>query len=154
VALGHARGEWNAKPSYTLGHLISPDFTLATDPEDAVTVSIRRLRLHAKHSRRRITLEADPEAGPADIYRMMGEVLNKQNVPPSSVFVGLVTFCFEFGDADGRRAGSMTFDVAFPSSCSLRNHRPEYIEMAQKYLKRWRIDGGIAPAATPPAAGS
>ena len=132
---------------------MAPDFDLTTDPADGVRVSVRRLRLHLKNSRRRVTLDADPDAGPGDVYRMMDEVLDRRKVPPSAVFVGLVTFRFEFEATERRRAGSMTFDVAYPSSCGLRNHRPEYVEVALKYLKRWGIDGGAGPAAAPPAAG-
>jgi hypothetical protein len=152
--LGRELDTWNAQPGYALGHLLAPGFELATNPADGVRARIRKMRLHLKHSKRRITLEADPDATPGDVYRMMEELLDRRKVPPSSVFVGMVTFCFEFDGADGGRGGSMTFDVAYPSSCGLRNQRPEYVEVALKYLKRWGIDGsggvGIAPATAGP----
>lgn len=108
--------------------------------------SIRRLRLPFKNNHRRILLEADPDAGPDDIYDMLDEVLNKERVPLSSVNVTMVTFCFEFLPLDGRKPGTLTFDVAYPRSCSLRNQRPERIELAQKYLQRWNIDGARSVA--------
>jgi hypothetical protein len=153
AVLGAALGPWNRRPTYELGHLLSPDFVLATDPADGVRARIRRMRLHLKNSGRRVTLEADPDAGPEDIYRMMGEVLDQRRVPPPSVFVGMVTLTFEFDATEGRRGGSMTFDVAYPHSCGLRNHRPEHVEVALKYLRQWGIDGGGRPATTAAAVG-
>jgi hypothetical protein len=154
VVLGRPLGPWHPKPAYALNHLLSPDFKLVTDPADGVTARIRKLRLDLKNSRRRITLEADPEAPPDDIYRMMNDVLERRNVPAAAVHVGMVTFGLEFDGANGRRGGSLTFDVAWPGSCSLRNHRPEYVEVALKYLKRWGVDAGedhsVAPAPARP----
>ena len=106
-------------------------FALATDPQDRVRVSVRRLRLSFKHRRRRLTLEADPDGGPGDMSDMLAEVLDRDRVPLSAVNVTLVTLCFEFLPADGERAATLTFDVGTPHSCSLRNQRPERIEVAR-----------------------
>jgi hypothetical protein len=137
--LGVELGDW--KPdAYELNQLKYRSFTLATDPDDCVRVHIRRLRLAVKNSRRRLTVEADPGKAAEDIYDMMDEVLNKERLPLSAVNVTMATLCFEFLPIDGRKAGSMSFDVAYPYTCNLRNHRPERVEMATKYLKRWGID--------------
>lgn len=101
----------------------------------------------------RLTLEAAPDSGVEDVYDMLDEILNRERVPLSAVNVTLVTFCFEFLPLDGRKPRTLTFDVAYPSSCSLRNQRPERIELAQKYLKRWGIDVARTVPADVAAAG-
>lgn len=140
VVLGVELDEWTPDQAYNLNGLKYRTFSLATDPEDCVRARVRKLRLSFKSVHRRMTLEADPDGGPDDIYDMMDEVLNREKVPALSVNVTMATFVFEFLPKDGRKPGSMTFDVAYPSSCSLRNQRPERMELAMKYLKRWKID--------------
>ena len=51
-----------------------------------------------------------------------------------------VTFRFQFLELDGRKPGTETFDVTWPSSCNLRGRRPERVAIIEKYLKRWKID--------------
>lgn len=143
--LGVELDDW--KPdAYELNQLKNRGFTFVTDPDDCVRVHIRRLRLAVKNSRRRLTVEADTGKAAHDIYDMMDEVLNKERLPLSSVNVTMATLCFEFLPIDGRKAGSMTFEVAYPYTCNLRNHRPDRVELATKYLKRWGIDAAGRPA--------
>lgn len=80
-------------------------------------------------------------------------LLDKERVPLSLVHVALATFCFEFIPLDGRKPGSMSFDVAFPNTCNLRNQRPWRIELALKYLKRWGIDVSRTSVSTMAAVG-
>jgi len=131
-------GEWKPDASYELNVLKDGDFTLETDPQDDVVVHIRPLRLSMKNCGRQITLRADPQ-WPCVIFRMIDDVLDKEHVPRSAVNVTLVTFCFEFGARAGRRAGSVTFDVAHPNSCGLRNQSPDRVEIVMKYFRRWGI---------------
>jgi hypothetical protein len=105
----------------------------------------RRLKLYAHVEAK--GLEADPELGPHDIYDMIESDLNRRRITKLSVNVTQVTLAFEFEPVDGRKPGSMSFDVSYPDSCSLRNQRPERLEMALKYLKRWNIDVTKSPAA-------
>ena len=150
--LGVELEDWNPD-SYDLDRLKRRSFALTTDPEDCVRARVRRLRLSFKNSHRRLLLEADPDGPASDIYDMIDEVLNEERVPLSSVHVTLATFGFEFLPLDGRKPGSMSFDVAFPNTCSLRNQRPERIELALKYLKRWKIDVSRTPVPNLAAAG-
>lgn len=139
IMLGVEIDDWNPD-AYDLNRLKHRGFGLTTDPEDCVQPRVRRMRLSLKNCRRRILLEADPDGQPSDIYELMEEALNEERVPLSAVNVTLVTFTFEFLPLDGRKSGSMSFDVSYPNTCSLRNQRPERIELALKYLKRWKID--------------
>ena len=72
--------------------------------------------------------------------------MSQEFTPLSEMDVTLITFCFEFDAVDGRKPGTATFDVAFPSSCGLRNQRPERIALIQKYLKLWKVDCSGSPA--------
>lgn len=135
-------GTWNPDAAYELNQLKDRTFELATDAEDRIRVYIRKVRLSFKNSGRRIWLEVEDDHD--NIHDMIDDCLNRENVSMDDVNLTLVTFTFQFLPLEGRKPGSLTFDVAWPSSCGLRNQRPERIEVAQKYLKRWKIDGGRA----------
>lgn len=140
TVLGRELGPWNPEAAYELDHLKDPSFRLQTDPEDCLRVHISKMRLVPKNTGRRIFVEIDEDDPEDTIHRTIEECLNQERLPLSEVWVNLVTFCFEFLPMEGRRPGRLTFDVGFPSSCSLRNARPERVELVQKYLKRWEID--------------
>jgi len=129
----------SAKP-YHLDGLMGRDFSFPTDPEDGVKeVSIRCLRLSILGRRRgRITLEADPEKGPAYIYEMLEEDLNRKRLPKSILHVTKVTFNFKL--SGNGRSNSLTFSVTYPNSCDLKSKREEQRLLGEKYLKRWNID--------------
>lgn len=144
-------GPWNPEPAYELNHLKDPSFKLQTDPEDYLRVHISKMRLAPKNSGRRLLVEIDEDDPTDNIHKAMQECLNQERLPLSEVWVNSVTFCFEFLPMEGRKPGQLTFDVGFPSSCSLRNAARERVELAQKYLKRWNIDR-VKPAAVDLAA--
>jgi len=132
-------GKYDPEAAYELDQLKDPSFDLTPDPGDQLRISIRKMRLSATNSGRRLLVEVgdDPRD---DIHRAIEECINLEGVPLSEWHVTQVTFCFEFLPLDGRVPGRLSFDVGFPRSCNLRNARPERVELIQKYLKRWRID--------------
>lgn len=138
---------------YELNQLKDPSFTLATDPADCVRARIRKMRLSAKYSGRRLLVEVDDDDPDDNIHKAIEECVNLDVVPLSEWNVTLVTFCFEFLPLADRKHGQQSFDVGYPRSCSLRNARPERVELIQKYLKRWNIDRVAAPEANPVAMG-
>lgn len=133
--------DWRPPPSYEPDVLRTPGFKLETDPEDAVDVDVRQLRLSLANSDRQIVLRGEP-AWPGDVFKMLDDVLDKEALPPGSYRITLATFTFEFRSVGGRRGGSVTFDVAFPYSCGLRNQRPDRVAVIIKYLTRWGIHVG------------
>jgi hypothetical protein len=139
VVLGQELGPWQPDASYDLNVLKDRYLDLTPDPEDCLAVDIRKMRLSLKNSGRRILLEVTDDDD--DIYRMIDECLNDENASLDDVNITSVTFRFEFQPLEGRKSGSATFDVVYPNSCNLRNQRPERVELIQKYLKRWGIDG-------------
>jgi hypothetical protein len=137
TVLGEELGLWESGPVYELNILKDRLLILATDPEDRLKVAIRKMRLSFANGRR-ILLEITDDYD--DIYHMIDECLKEEHASLDDVNITSVTFRFEMLPLDGRKTGTMTFDVAFPNHCGLRNHRPERVELAQKYLKRWGID--------------
>jgi hypothetical protein len=127
---------------YELNGLIKSSFALVTDPGDGINVvRVRRLRLSVKgQSRRRITLEADPEGPVDDIYRMMADYLDRSKIPTSIVNVTQAGLRFEFDGSDPERPKSMSFDVSHPNSSNLKSKPERLRELGEKYLKRWGID--------------
>lgn len=136
--LGHDLGEYTPRAAYELDRLRESRFDPATDPEDGVTVDVRQVRLSFKGSGRQILLTADPDRA-NDMAAMLDEVLDREHVPWSAVHISLVKFCFAFAPIGGRKAGTLTFDVAYPHHCSLRNQQADRIAVAMKYLARWGI---------------
>lgn len=126
--------------AYELNQLKDSSFSLNTDGADNVVVRIRKMRLSGKHSGRRIHIEVDDDDPDDNIHKAIEECINLDEVPLSEWNATQVTFCFEFLPLDGRKPGQQSFDVTYPRSCSLRNARPERVELIQKYLKRWNID--------------
>ncbi len=151
VLFGINLGDWRPPPSYEPDVLRTAGFRLETDPEDAVDVDVRQIRLSLLNSHRQVVLRGDP-AWPGDAFRMLEEVLDQEAVPVDSYRITLLTFSFEFRAVGERRGGSVTFDVAYPHSCSLRNQRPDRVAVITKYLTRWGIhvgrsaDPGLATA--------
>lgn len=150
VVFGVKISAW-VKPTYDLSGLAARGHSLPTDPQDRIEVSIRQLRLRLRGSQDLITLHADPGRGPQGIYDLIDEVIDRERVPPAALEVTMTTFCFEFLDAPRGRGRTLTFEVAKPNTCSLRNQRQDRIDLAMKYLRQWGIygrrpDGGLAAA--------
>lgn len=131
---------------YELNGLISRDFPFPTDPDDGIErVRVRRLRLSIKGmSKRRITLEANPDGDVGDVYEMMDEYLNRQRIPPSICNVTQVGFKFEFDQEDPDLPRSLSFDVSYPNSSNLKSKPDRLKELGQKYLKQWGVDRAAA----------
>lgn len=138
---------------YELNQLKDPSFDLTPDPADGLRVKIRKMRLSAKYCGRRVFVEIDDDPED-DIYKTIDECINFEVIPRSEWNVTQVTFCFEFVPLEGRKHGRQTFDVTYPRSCSLRSARRERVELIQKYLKRWRIDGAAAIKTSPVPVGN
>lgn len=129
------------RPPYRLNLLKSRDVALATDPEDDIAeVRVRSLRLSVLGSKRRVTLEGDPNRGLQDVYDMLDQYIAAKQLPPALFNVTQATFQFRFRHTGQGRQRSMTFDVSFPDSCNLKSLREEYRILGEKYLRRWGID--------------
>lgn len=131
----------NSHP-YELNGLKSRSFRFATEPADGIEkVRVRKLRLSILGgAKRRIMLEADPTVGPNDIYDMLDECLNRENLPDALMNVTLAELHFRWHHTGQGRQKTLTFDVSFPNSSNLKSKREELRVVAEKYLKQWGID--------------
>jgi hypothetical protein len=128
-----------APPSYDLSALLDEGFDLATDPADGVKITVKAVRVHLPNQDVRIVLEEDVGAGPGRVREQLAHYLREESFPLEHAAVGFATFAFEFETEPGRRAGSMTIDVAAPNACSLRSQREDRVALAHKYFRRWGI---------------
>lgn len=131
---------------YELNGLKSRDFVLTsrdTDPEDGIEeIQVRKLRLSVLGgTKRRITLEADPEGGPGAVYDMLEQCVNRHNIPDALFNITLAQFHFRFVHTGQGRQRSLTFEVSHPNSSNLKSCRHEDLRLiGEKYLRRWGID--------------
>lgn len=131
----------NSHP-YELNGLIRRDFQFATDPVDGIlSVRVRKLRLNVKGSPgRRITLEANSDGNPDDIYEMLDRYLNQQRLPLSILDVTQVGFKFSFDQELDNLPKSLSFELSSPNSSNLKSKPEAARELAEKYLRLWGVD--------------
>ena len=125
---------------FCLDMLLDRNFAFPTDPEDNVeSVSIRTLRLSIiGRTRGRITLDADPEKSPDNIYDMLADDLNRKHLPLSVLCVTKATLHLKL-KGYGRIKG-LTFNVSIPDTCDLKSKREDLRLLGEKYLRKWEID--------------
>lgn len=138
IVLDTELGPWEPDAAYELDRVKDRSFALVTDPEDRVRAQMRAMRLSARNGGRRNTVEISDDDD--NIHDAIDEWINKRSVAFDQVHATKVTFRFQFLELDGRKPGTETFDVTWPSSCTLRGRRPERVAIIDKYLKRWKID--------------
>jgi hypothetical protein len=131
----------NSAP-YDLNGLKRRDFSFPTDPADrvrGVKVTAMRLSLLGK-PRKRITFENGPKDPKEGIYDFMDASLHEQRLPLSMVNVSVAVIQMTFENTNGGRRNERTlsFRVAYPNSCNLKDSADELL--AKKYLKEWTIE--------------
>ena len=129
-----------AKPAFNLDHLKDRGVPLPTDPADRIAkVQVRSLRFEIVGApRRRITLDADPQSYPGDIYQMIERYLNADHLPLSQLRVIHVRFHVTFINEGNGRAKGLTFNVGL-HSCDLKSETDEMRAIGERCLKRWGI---------------
>lgn len=148
VVLNEEIGIENRKSHpYELNGILSTSFQFPTDPADGIeTIRIRKLRLSVKGvPRRRITFEADPDAGVNDIHEMLSTYLNHQRIAISNFDVSQVGFEFSLDGENDDLPKSVSFEVSYPNSSNLRSKPEAARNLAQKYLRQWGLDRAATP---------
>jgi hypothetical protein len=130
------------KVIYNLNALKEGPSRLTTDPQDGVVARVWKMRLALRNSRRRIVLEADRGGSREDIFVMLNEYIDRVRLPLSVLNVTGAEFSFDFRPVDGRQPEAISFGLIYPDRCTLRNQRPNGIEIIRKYLRQWRIAVG------------
>ena len=106
------------------------------DPQDNIaSVKLKYIELEVG-SKRRIGYTDNGKR--SDIYNLINDALNQQNIPLDSVTVTKVKIQIVFKKmADERRAKTVTFDIGTPDWCNLKDSLTHRI--AQKYVERWGL---------------
>jgi hypothetical protein len=115
--------------------------TFPVDGEDRIyAVEVRGLRLEPRDGRGgRILVEATPRQ-PVSLYQCLGEWFHGADAVPGEFDVVAakmtVTFMAKGGSGPGRR---LSFDIAEPNACNLKDHTCRERLIAEKYLQRWGL---------------
>lgn len=128
------------RPPYDLEVLKDESFPFSTDPQDRVAaVHVRQLRLCLPGPlKRRITVSAESSRqAPQALHDLLNEAINKTRVPLSQLRVAHAKLRLTFAPEDGERPKTLTFEVAYPDRCTLKDDPHD--QVAKKYLQRWGI---------------
>ncbi len=106
------------------------------DPQDNIAfVKLKFIELEVDFKRR---ISFTDNSNRSDIYNLINDALNQQNIPLSSVTVTKVNMQIVFRKmTDERRAKSVAFGIGTPDWCSLKDSLTHQI--AQKYVERWGL---------------
>lgn len=128
-------------PPYQLNGLLDPYQPLPTRPEDRVyEVRVRRLRLvpHAR-AKRRVILEADPDAPDKDIHDMVREYLSHNHLARDRVNVTMASITVSHL-TEGNKQRRFSFEITYPHTCSLKSLDDDQRSIGERCLKLWGID--------------
>lgn len=129
-------------PPFELNRLLDSDFAFPTDPADGIArVRVKRLRLAAGGRDWRIVVE-DPTRGATAgeaVRTALAEVLPASAGTRDRLNVTQATLTFVYRPAGATRDRTLTFDVAFPRSCTLKNRTDDQRVLGEKYLRAWGI---------------
>lgn len=110
------------------------------DPAMIEDARIRSFRFKVLgHGRRTVEVEADPNAGPLDIYDVLDHWFEKQWVPPNNIDLQAVTFAVRLPRIDHHRS-SFSFFVTRSGSCNLRSLQDHHCCIGETLLTSLRID--------------
>jgi hypothetical protein len=133
---------------FDLGLLRDGDFRFRTEPADGVeSVCVKMLRLDVPGmGNRRITFEASSPTDTKAIYKLIDRALAKQSLSLDDVTVAKAKLRFKFVGKDGKKGKSVTFEIAVPDHCTLKDDPMDQI--AKKYIERWGFIRGWVSGTT------
>lgn len=127
---------------YDLNGLKNRAFAFPTDPADGIAeVRLRELRLSVVgNEKKRITFEVPPKGSPGDVHDLLEQALHEERLPLAMVNVTSAAIQMRFNNTNGngRAVKTVTFRMAAPDSCTLKDS-PHHL-IAKKYLKRWELE--------------
>jgi len=127
---------------YELSPLLSPELSLAVDPADRIErVELRELCLGLIRScgwKRRLIFGADDQAQQRkDIHEVIQRTVLADGFELKQVIVSSAKFRLIFAPVDNQRPKRLSFSVATPDRCSLKDNHHDQI--ARKCLRRWGL---------------
>lgn len=106
------------------------------DSQDNIaSVKLKFIELEVDFKRR---ISFTDNSNRSDIYNLINDALNQQNIPLDSVTVTKVKIQIVFKKmADERRAKTVTFDIGTPDRCNLKDSHTH--QTAQRYVEKWGL---------------
>jgi len=126
---------------------LKENFGFPVNPTDGIKrVQLKMLQLELPNGkRRRLTFEDGSSDSGQPIYNLIENALNQENIPLSEVKAVKAKIQFEFDGINGKKGKTVTFDIATPDHCTLKDDPLHQI--AKKYLEEW---GLVERAELPP----
>jgi hypothetical protein len=124
---------------YDLNPLRSRQFQFVYEPGSGIAdVAVKKLRVKVRGKSERIILEADPSYHRQAVYDLLGKVTKAVQLSQMAITqVGIkVTFAHT---PSSRKAGTRSFDINWPNSCSLKHDRRDLV------IRKLLADSGIEP---------
>ena len=84
-----------------------------------------------------MTLEAAPEGGREDIYRMLDQHFPVAEYPRDELFVSMATITV--GYTAGGKARTLTFDVTARGTTNLTSRADDQQDLGERLLRFWRV---------------
>lgn len=126
------------RPRYRLDHLLSRDTTVPLDPAGGVTgARIRRLRVAVPRRKEAVTLDAAPEGGGEDIYRMLDRHFPPAEFPRDELLVTTATITV--GYTAGGKGRTLTFDVTSRGATNLTSRSDDQQDVGERVLRAWGV---------------
>ncbi len=106
------------------------------DPQDNIaSVKLKYIELQVGYKRK---ISFTDNGKDSDIYNLIEDGLNKENIPLDAVVVSKVRIQIVFRKMpQDRRTPSVSFYIGMPDSCSLKDSPLEQI--AQRYVEKWGL---------------
>ncbi len=128
--------------TYDLSMFKRADLNFVTDPEDGISqVLVREISLYLPslhHWRQKLVLSTDARSsGRANLHRALLDIAAANHVAIDDLNICLAKLTFVFAGLDGKRGKRMTFEIALPDRCTLKDESHDQI--ARKYLSRWGL---------------
>ena len=125
-----------AEQIYDLSVFKEDGFVLTPDPRDNIVIQLKEITLEWA-SIRKVTVKAEKHENTLDWVR---ETISEYALPWKPAQVTRVKIQIFILPDEYRRRGSITFEIAAPNKCTLRNQDAARIELARKYLRLWGVE--------------
>lgn len=132
-----------AGPEYQLDRLLDRSRPLTADPADGVLeVRVAAVTVAVPRSGRRMELRGDPDAGPLDALDALDKYLPADERSHPGLHVTAAAFAVRYRGPADPRVRSLTFRVAYPDTCTLKNEPDDRRRLGERLLRRWEVARG------------
>lgn len=128
---------------YQLDHLLDPEFTFTTVPNERISaVRLRRVRLVPKVPIPAIEYLEPKFSEYADLEQIraaIGRLFGAYDLQPGQVSLTQVSIQLQFMSDGVHKGKTMTFNVTTPNTCDLKSKPDDVRVVGESCIKRWEI---------------